>query len=84
MFDEFLKLIYRSIRLDNSLYKDPKTFGDASLYYAGLIIILDGIAGAFAVSSIYKTNIFLTGVTAVLSWLVWAILIFVIGIKNIS
>ena len=81
MFDEFLKLIYRSIRLDNSLYKDPKTFGDASLYYAGLIIILDGIAGAFAVSSIYKTNIFLTGVTAVLSWLVWAILIFVIGIK---
>ena len=81
MFDELLKVIYRSIKLDASLYKDPKTFEDISLYYAALIIIFDGMAGAFAVSSIYKTNIFLTGITAVISWLVWATLIFVIGIK---
>ena len=81
MFDELLKVIYRSIKLDASLYKDPKTFEDTSLYYAALIIIFDGMAGAFAVSSIYKTNIFLTGITAVISWLVWATLIFVIGIK---
>ena len=81
MFDELLKVIYRSIKLDASLYKDPKTFEDTSLYYAALIIIFDGMAGAFAVSSIYKTNIFLTGITAVISWLGWATLIFVIGIK---
>ena len=81
MFDDLLKVIYRSIKLDASLYKDPKTFEDISLYYAALIIIFDGMAGAFAVSSIYKTNILLTGVTAVISWLVWATLIFVIGIK---
>ena len=81
MFDELLKIIYRSIKLDQNLYKDPKTFEESSLYYACLIIILDGIAGAFAISSIYKTNIFLTGITAILSWLVWAILIYVIGTK---
>ena len=62
MFDELLKIIYRSIKLDKNLYKDPKTFGEPSLYYACLIIILDGIAGAFAISSIYKTNIFMVNI----------------------
>jgi len=81
MFDELLKTIYRSIKLDKELYTDPKTFGELSIYYAALIIILDGIAGAFAVSTIYKTNIILTGITALLSWIVWTVLIYVIGIK---
>ena len=84
MFEEFTKVIFRSIKLDKNLYKDPRTFEGMSFYYAGLIVILDGIAGAFAVSTIYKTNIILTGLTAVFSWLVWAVLIYVIGIKLFS
>ena len=81
MFENFSKVIYRSIRLDKSLYKDPNSFGELSLYYAGLIMVLDGVAGAIALSTIYKTNIIFSGVTALLSWMVWGILIYVIGIK---
>ncbi len=81
MFEEFSKIIFRSIKLDKSLYKDPNTFGDLSLYYAGLIMMLDGVAGAIALSTLYKTNIIFSGVTALLSWLVWGALIYVIGIK---
>ena len=48
MFEDFTKIIFRSIKLDKDLYKDPNTFGDLSLYYAGLIMVLDGVTGAMA------------------------------------
>ena len=48
MFGEFLNIIFKSIKLDKSLYSDNKNFGEASIYFAGLIMIFDGIAGAVA------------------------------------
>ena len=81
MFEDFSKIIIRSIKLDKSLYKDPNTFGELSIYYAGLIMILDGIAGAIALGTLYKTNIIFSGFTALISWLVWGVLIYVVGIK---
>ena len=44
-------------------------------------MILDGIAGAVAANTIIKTAIAMSGLTAILTWFVWAILIFVIGVK---
>ena len=81
MFEYFLKVIFRSIKLDKNLYKDPNTFGELSLYYAGLIMVLDGVAGAVALSTLYKTNIIFSGAAALLSWFVWGTLIYVIGVK---
>ena len=81
MFGEFLNIIFRSIKLDRSLYSDNKNFGEASIYFAGLIMILDGIAGAVAANTIIKTAIAMSGLTAILTWFVWATLIFVIGVK---
>ena len=43
MFEEFINIIFRSIRLDKSLYKDTKNFGEASIYYALLIILIGSI-----------------------------------------
>ena len=43
MFGEFLNIIVRSIKLDKTLYKDNKNFGEAAIYFAGLIMILDGL-----------------------------------------
>ncbi len=81
MFAEFLNIIFKSIKLDRSLYTESKNFGEASIYFAGLIMILDGIAGAVAANTIMKTAIAMSGLTAILTWLVWAILIYVIGVK---
>tara|TARA_B100001063_G_scaffold28266_1_gene21640 strand:- start:547 stop:978 length:432 start_codon:yes stop_codon:yes gene_type:complete len=44
-------------------------------------MILDGIAGAVAANTIIKTAIAMSGLTAILTWLVWAIFIYVIGVK---
>ena len=44
-------------------------------------MILEGVAGAIAANSIIKTSIGLSGLTAILTWFIWSILIFVIGVK---
>ena len=81
MFGEFLDIVFRSIKLDKSLYKDNKNFGESSIYFAGLIMILDGIAGAVAANTVVKTAVAMSGLTSILTWLVWAIFIYVIGVK---
>ena len=81
MFAQFLDIFFKSLKLDKSLYKDPKYFGEAAIYFAGLIMILDGVAGAVAANSIVKTSIGISGLTAILTWLVWTIFIYVIGVK---
>ena len=81
MFGEFLNIIFKSIKLDKTLYSDNKNFGEAAIYFAGLIMILDGIAGAVAANTIIKTAIAMSGLTAIITWLVWGIFIYVIGVK---
>ena len=81
MFGEFLSIIVRSIKLDKTLYKDNKNFGEAAIYFAGIIIILDGIAGAVAANTVIKTAIAMSGLTSILTWFIWSIFIFVIGVK---
>ena len=81
MLGEFLNIVFKSIKLDRSLYTDNKNFGEASVYFAGLIMILDGIAGAVAANTVIETAVAMSGLTSILTWLVWAIFIYVIGVK---
>ena len=61
MFGEFLSIILKSIKLDKTLYSDSKNFGEASVYFAGIIMILDGIAGAVAANTVFKTAVAMSG-----------------------
>ncbi|NMN66894.1 hypothetical protein VP91_00000240 [Candidatus Pelagibacter ubique] len=81
MFGQFLNIIVRSIKLDKTLYKDNKNFGEAAIYFSGLIMILDGIAGAIAANTVIKTAVAMSGLTAILTWFVWGLFIYVIGVK---
>ena len=81
MFGEFLNIVFKSIKLEKSLYADNKNFGEASIYFAGIIMILDGIAGAVAANTVIKTAVAMSGLTAILTWFIWSILIFVLGVK---
>ena len=81
MFAQFLNIIFSSIKLDKNLYSNNKFFGEAGIYFAGLIMILDGIAGAVAANSIVKTSIGISGLTAILTWFVWSIFIYVVGVR---
>ena len=81
MLAEILNIFFKSLKLDRSLYKENKYFGEAAIYFAGLIMILDGVAGAVAANTIIKTSVGLSGLTAILTWFIWAVLIYVIGVK---
>ena len=81
MFGEFLNIIVRSLKLDKSLFKDSKNFGEAAIYFSGLIMVLDGVAGAVAANTFIKTSVGISAITAVLTWVVWAIFIYVVGVK---
>ena len=81
MFGEFLSIVVRSIKLDKNLYRDNRNFGEAAIYFAGIIMILDGLAGAVAANTVIKTAIAMSGLTAILTWVVWGLFIFVIGVK---
>ena len=81
MFAEFSNIIIRSLKLDKTLYKDNRNYGEAAIYFAGLIMILDGVAGAVAANTIIKTAIGISGLTAIITWLIWALFIYVIGVK---
>ena len=57
MFTEFSNIIIRSLKLDKTLYKDNRNYGEAAIYFAGLIIILGGIAGAIAANTVIKLSL---------------------------
>ena len=44
-------------------------------------MILDGIAGAVAANNIIKTAVAMSGLTAIVTWVLWSVLVFVIGVK---
>ena len=81
MLGEFLNIIVRSLKLDKTLYKENKSYGEAAIYFAGLIMILDGLAGAVAANTIIKTAVAMSGLTAIFTWFIWSLFIFVIGVK---
>ena len=57
MFAEFLNIVFSSLKLDKNLYRNNKNFGEAAIYFAGLIMILDGVAGGVAANTVIKTSI---------------------------
>ena len=81
MFAQFLDIVFKSLKLDKTLYRTPRYYGEAGIYFAILIMILDGVAGAVAANTVVKTAIGVSGLTAIITWFVWAILIYVIGVK---
>ena len=44
-------------------------------------MIMDGMAEAVAANSVIKTAIAMSGLTAILTWFIWAIFIYVIRVK---
>jgi len=81
MSGKFLNIVVRSIKLDKTLYKDYKNFIEPAVYLSGLIMILDGLAGAVAANTVIKTAVAMSGLTAILTWFVWGLFIYVIGVK---
>jgi len=88
MINELIDYIYRSIKLDRSLYGNPKNFHELSIYYAAIIMILNAVAGVIAATAIAAntnyspaTSFVSVTVQTILDWAVLSILLYVVGTK---
>ena len=57
MFAQFLDIVFKSLKLDKTLYRTPRYYGEAGIYFAILIMILDGVAGAVAANTLSLIHI---------------------------
>ena len=83
MIKEFLNITTKSIKLDKSLYVDNKNFGEASIYFAIIIILLTSIISMVPGSVFFQhmsTALGLSGIKGpsfrsilISSFLVWLI-----------
>ncbi len=93
MFAEFLNIVLRSIKLDNSLYKDNKNFDEASIYYAILIILIGSIISIipnssflnymntnFNLGAIKGPNLSIVIITAFIMWILKTTYLYFVGV----
>ena len=66
MLGEFLHIIFKSIKLDKSLYGDSKNFSEASIYFAIIIILLMSIISMVPGSVLYQHMGSILGITEVM------------------
>ena len=93
MFSEFINIIVRSIKLDKSLYKDNKNFGEASIYFAAIIILLTTIiglipgsiflkfmSGIFGSANIQGPSLRSVIITTIVVWLIKTAYLYFVGV----
>ena len=86
-FPNDLESLWMPFSANKHFKKNPRIISKAKgMYYytPSGDQILDGVAGAVAANTVVKTSIGISGLTAILTWLVWSIFIYVIGVKIFS
>ena len=94
MINELINIIFRSLKLDKSLYSNSKNFGEAAIYFSSIIVIIAGLSSIIPQSIFIKTlglnyninNIEPTSIKfalfgSLLGWFTLSLYIYVIGVK---
>ena len=76
----FVKRIIRACKLDVSLYEEVEADKSATLQ-AALVVVLSSIAAGIGAISLGASNFLLAPLLSLVSWYIWAYLIYFIGAK---
>ena len=93
MFGQFLNIVVRSIKLDKTLYKDNKNFGEAAIYFAIIIILITAIiglipgsiflkfmGGIFGSSNIQGPSIRSVIISTIIVWIIKTAYLYFVGV----
>jgi len=91
MFAEFLNIIIGSLKLDKTLYKDNRNFGEAGIYFAISIIIITALISIIPNSVLLNFASLYLGeirpprlatilITSVFAWFLKSLYLFVVGL----
>ena len=80
MVNLFLNRIYRAIKIDIDLYEEVEKDKSATLQ-AGLVVVLSSLAAGIGALQIGMSNFLLAPAISLISWYVWAYVIYFVGVK---
>ncbi len=82
MINVFFQRIIRAIKIDIELYEEVEADKNATLQ-AGLVVILSSLAAGVGAVHLGASNLLLAPILSLLSWYIWAYIIYIVGAKLI-
>ena len=76
----FINRIVRACKLDISLYEEVEADKSATLQ-AALVVVLSSLAAGVGALSLGASNFLMAPLLSLVSWYIWAYLIYLIGVK---
>ena len=80
MFNNLFDRIFRAIKIDVELYEEVERDKSATLQ-AGVVVVLSSLAAGVGALQLGVSNFILAPVLSLLSWYVWAYIIYFVGVK---
>ena len=80
MKTSFVKRIIRAIKIDPDLYEEVEKDKSATIQ-AGIVVVLSSLAAGVGALQMGVSNFLLAPILSLLSWYVWAYVIYFVGVK---
>jgi hypothetical protein len=80
MLNLFISRIYRAIKIDVDLYEEVEKDKKATIQ-AGAVVVLSSLAAGVGALQMGMSNFLLAPAMSLLSWYVWAYVIYFVGVK---
>ena len=80
MHSVFINRILRACKLDVSLYEEVEADKSAT-FQAALVVVLSSLAAGVGAISLGASNFLMAPILSLISWYIWAYLIYLIGAK---
>ena len=80
MINIFLNRVFRAIKIDIDLYEEVEKDKSATLQ-AGIVVVLSSLAAGVGALQMGASNFLIAPILSLLSWYVWAYVIYFVGVK---
>ena len=80
MITIFLNRVFRAIKIDIDLYEEVEKDKSATIQ-AGIVVVLSSLAAGVGALQLGASNFLLAPALSLLSWYVWAYVIYFVGVK---
>ena len=80
MINLFLNRVFRAIKIDIDLYEEVEKDKSATIQ-AGIVVVLSSLAAGVGALQLGASNFLFAPILSLLSWYVWAYVIYFVGVK---
>ena len=80
MISIFINRVFRAIKIDADLYEEVEKDKSATVQ-AGVVVVLSSLAAGVGALQMGASNFLLAPILSLLSWYVWAYVIYFVGVK---